>query len=68
MMYDPETDRTVVIMINMAGFEDGSHIPTELFIDIADYYANIPEPSTLAFLALAGMALIVVRRRRAQRA
>jgi D-alanyl-D-alanine carboxypeptidase len=63
MMYDPETDRTVVIMINMAGFEDGSHIPTELFIDIADYYANIPEPSTLAFLALAGVALIVVRRR-----
>ncbi|MBC2593561.1 beta-lactamase family protein [Ruficoccus amylovorans] len=63
IMYDPETDRTVVIMINMAGFEDGEHVPTEMFIDIAKYYASVPEPSTIAFLALAGVGVLLLRRR-----
>ncbi len=63
IMVDPETGRLVVIMVNIGGYGDDPHLPTELFIKIADYYASVPEPSTFAFLGLAGVGALVVHRR-----
>ena len=63
IMFDPETGRMVVVMINTANLGDGAHLPTDLFIEIADYYANIPEPSTFLLVGLAGVAVILWRRR-----
>lgn len=62
MMYDAENDRTIVIMMNAAGFADGRHVPVDLFTDLAGYYA-IPEPTALLWIA-AGGALLFRRGRR----
>ncbi|MGE9292744.1 MAG: serine hydrolase domain-containing protein, partial [Puniceicoccales bacterium] len=64
IMVDPETGRMVVIMINTADLEEGAHLPTDLFRDIAQYYANVPEPSTWALIAATGVAVVLLKRRR----
>ncbi len=64
MMYDPATDRTIVIMMNRAGFADGSHVPTDLFKELSTALA-IPEPSSVAlFLTAGGAAWWFLRRRK----
>lgn len=64
IMYDPATGRKVVIMLNASGLPNGEHLPIELFTDIAQYYAAIPEPQTMILLVSGAALLFAVRRRR----
>ena len=61
VMYDPSTDRTIVIVDNLS--TGGDNFPTDMFLAMQDALA-VPEPSTYAMLALGGVALAFAARRR----
>jgi D-alanyl-D-alanine carboxypeptidase len=61
VLYDPSTDRTIVIVDNLS--TGGENYPTDMFLAMQGILA-VPEPSTYAMLALGVGALIFASRQR----